>query len=288
MKRLDLDQVATFVALVDAGSFGRAARNLGLSQSAVSQHVRRLEDRLDVKLIERARLGSVPTAAAARLLPLARSLLRVERRACETASRQRLTLGACSNLGIYVLPDLMRAFADAGHVPPPLVIGDNPTTAARLDAGEIDVALMEWWDDRPGFVSEPWRTEPIVAIAPVGHAWSSLDAIPLAALASAPLIGGESGTGTGRLLRTHVDPSVPMPRPVLELGSTEAVKRGVAAGLGVSVVLALTVVREVRDGQLLARPLLPALTKTLHLVRRADLVMDPLFDFLLAAWNDSR
>ncbi len=251
MKRLDLDQVASFVALVETGSFGGAARMLGLSQSTVSQHLKRLETQLAVRLIERARTGSMPTAAANRFLPLAQSLLRVDRRARETASHATLSLGACSNLGVYIVPELLRDFCAAGGSPPALAIGDNPCVAAWLQAAEIDVALMEWWDGRPGFRSEIWRSEPVVAIAPAGHPWTTLDAVPLDELTTARLVGGEPATGTGRLIREHLDPMIALPRPVLELGSTEAVKRAVAAGLGVSV--GTRVDRRPRDAQPRAR-----------------------------------
>ncbi|HWF85951.1 MAG TPA: LysR family transcriptional regulator [Vicinamibacterales bacterium] len=284
MKRLDLDQVASFVALVEAGSFGGAARRLGLSQSTVSQHLKRLETQLAVRLIERARTGSVPTGAAHDLLPLARSLLRVDRRARETVSQATLSLGACSNLGVYIVPELLRDFSAAGGSPPALAIGDNPCVAAWLEAAEIDVAFMEWWDERPGFCSEIWRSESVVAIAPAGHSWGALDAVPLDELTGARLIGGEPGTGTGRLIREHLDPMVALPRPVLELGSTEAVKRAVAAGLGVSIVLGLTVVREARNHDLVVRPLDPALAKRLHVVRRDDVaVSHPFVEFLRTA-----
>jgi DNA-binding transcriptional LysR family regulator len=270
MKRLDLNQLASFVALVDAGSFGRAARSLGLSQSAVSQQLMRLEKQLDVRLIDRAPGRSVPTTAAERLLPLARSLLRLERRAHETAQRAQLSLGACSNLGIYLVPSILRDFCTAGHPAPTFVVGDNPAIVTRLEAAEIDVALLEWWDDRPGFTCEPWVAEPVVAIAPLGHPWTAVDAVAIEELASSPLVGGEAGTGTGRLLRNHLDPGRVLPKPAFELGSTEAVKRAVAAGLGVSVVLALSVVREIRDQELVVRPLAPAIAKQLMLVRRDD------------------
>jgi DNA-binding transcriptional LysR family regulator len=86
------------------------------------------------------------------------------------------------------------------------------------------------------------------------------------------------------LIREHLDPMIVLPRPVLELGSTEAVKRAVAAGLGVSVVLGLTVVREMRNQELVVRPLDPALAKPLRFVRRDDVAAShPFVEFLRTA-----
>ena len=147
-----------------------------------------------------------------------------------------------------------------------------------------EIALMEWWDGRPGFHAEPWRAEPILAITPVHHSWAAETSISRAKLVTEPLIGGEPGTGTGRILRDYLGQSRPLPRPVVELGSTEAVKRAVIAGLGASVVLALAVVEETKTGRLIARPLKPALHKPLYLIWREDVpVHHPLIVYLRRA-----
>jgi DNA-binding transcriptional LysR family regulator len=266
--RLNLNHVASFLALVKTGSFGSAAKSLGLSQAAISQHLSRLEACLAVPLINRARSGCTPTESAKRFLPIARSLIAIEARAAEAVSGETLRLGACSNIGIYLLPDLTRDFGAAGAPLPALTIASNPSIAAALDDAEIDVALMEWWDDRPGFRAERWREEPVLAIAAPDHPWATQAHVSRAKLAAEPLIGGEPGTGTGRILRHYLGETRTLPRPLIELGSTEAVKRAVMAGLGNSIVLALAVTEEVRAGRLVARPLKPGLRKPLYLVWR--------------------
>ena len=270
--RLNLNHVASFLTLVAEGSFSAAAKALGLSQAAVSQHVSRLEASLAVPLIHRARAGCTPTENALRFLPIARSLIAIEARAAEAVSGKLLRLGACSNIGVYLLPELMRDYrAAAPEAMPKVTIGTNPAIAAALEQAEIDVALMEWWDGRSGFHAEPWRAEPVLAIAPADHPWSREKSITRARLMAEPLIGGEPGTGTGRILRHHLGAGRTLPRPIAELGSTEAVKRAVIAGLGASVVLGLAVAEEAKSGRLVARPLKPALRKPLYLIRREDI-----------------
>ncbi len=99
-----------------------------------------------------------------------------------------------------------------------------------------------------------------------------------------PLIGGEEGTGTGRVLRNYFAEG-DMPTISMRLGSTEAVKRAVEAGLGVSLVLDCAVEQEVREGRLWAISLRDApLQKSLCLVWREDLPNDePLLLHLIAA-----
>lgn len=266
---LDLRQIETFLAVVASGSFHEAGRRLGLAQPTVSQHVRKLEEALRATLVERGPLGCRPTAAARAIMPYAESLLRVAGRAVEAVRRDRLAVGASGNIGVYLLPGLVGRFeASAGGVPVEIAIAPNPVVAERLERAELDVALLEWWDGRPGFDAVPWREEPLVAIAAPGHPWARLGCVAVEDLAREELLGGEPGSGTGRLLRDVLGGAG---RAGRQLGSTEAVKRAVRAGLGVSVVLAATVADEVAAGTLATVPIAAArpLQKRLWAVRRA-------------------
>jgi DNA-binding transcriptional LysR family regulator len=286
-ERLDLGQLETLLASVECGNFGRAAERVGLAQSTVSQHLRQLEQTLGAPLIVRARRGCKPTAAALQLLPYARSLLQLERRVVEAVGLVAEQPRACSNIGIYVLPRLLHAFAAAGGKSPQIVIGSNPQTVRHLETAEVDAALLEWWHGREGFRWRPWRSEPMVVIVAPGHPLSAAPDVSRAELARLPLIGGEDGTGTGRLLRQYLGDG-PLPNVSMRLGSTEAVKRAVAAGLGASLVLACTIEEEVGAGRLCAIPLREApLQKSLRLVWRDDLPSeDPLLRYLADVWRN--
>ncbi len=283
-ERLDLAQLDTLLMLVECGTFSKAGACLGLAQSTVSQHLRRLEEAVGAPLIVRGQRGCKPTAAALQLLPYAKSLLRLEQRAVDAAGARLLRLGACSNIGIYLLPRLLREFQQTGGNPPELIIGSNPQTVHHLENAEVDAALLEWWDERDGFSWQPWYTEPLVVIVASDHPLSSTTAISATELSRLMLIGGEDGTGTGRLLRNYLA-NGHMPNVSMRLGSTEAVKRAVEAGLGVSLVLACAVEQEVRDGRLCAIPLRDQpLQKSLRLVWRNDFPHnDPLINYLVNA-----
>lgn len=251
---IDLEQVRTFLTVIEAGSFQNAAARLGIAQPTVSQHVRKLEETLGHRLIERARAKAVPTASGARLLPFARTLLRVAARAENSLSGKGFAIGASSNIGIYLLQPLAGAFranaADFGPID--IRIGSNPETVRRLEEAEIDIALMEWWDDRPGFDAAVWREEPVVVIVPPSHRWARRRWIDKTMLMEEPLIGGEPGTGTARLLQERLGIAADQLTAGLQLGSTEAVKQAVRAGLGVSVTLAGAVRDELAAGRLAA------------------------------------
>lgn len=251
---LNLSHVQAFLAVVESGGFHEAARRLGISQPSVSQQVRKLEEELRVPLILRGHGSAAPTARGAAFLPFARRLIEGAER---SVRRQPLVVGAASNPGIYLLPPYVSRFqrAEPDVLPVQLRIGTNPETVDRLESGEIDLAITEWWEPKSGFEMLPWRKEPMVVIVPNGHLWSTRRSVTIEEFVEAPILGGEPGTGTGRLLRTALGAFAERMNIVQQLGSTEAVKRAVAAGLGVSIVLREAVRDEVAGGSLVALPI---------------------------------
>lgn len=255
-------------------NFRAAARALGLSQAAVSQHVHKLEQSLSARLLVRQARGCSLTVQGANFAPYAESLLRLNARAIAAVAGNCVAVGASSNVGIYYLPSRVKSYMDevGGPHSVDVSIHPNPIVAEKLEAGEIDVAAMEWWDNRPGYVARAWRREELVVIVPRGHAWSGLQSIRRTQLAGAKILGGEAGTGTGRLLAQYLGDQARDLTVVARLGSTEAVKHAVKAGLGISLVLAGTVAEECRAGTLAAIPLEgESPRKDFYLIHRASL-----------------
>ncbi|WP_394242149.1 LysR family transcriptional regulator [Halopseudomonas laoshanensis] len=267
---LNLTWINTLVTLFQQGSFKAAADRLGLAQPTVTQHIQKLEEQLGIALVQRGRSGCHPTAGAQRLMPFAVSMLSLNQRALAAVRGEQWRVGASSNIGIYLLQPHVRSFlAEHGDAALDLVIDNNPTIAQKLSQAEIDMAIMEWWQPLDGFESRPWRNEPVVVIVPPDHPFACLSEITPEHLAGMALIGGESGTGTGRLLAEFFAGADQLPSVSMQLGSTEAVKQAVRAGLGISLVLASTVTQEVEVGALCAIPLAGAgLNKELMLVWR--------------------
>ncbi len=251
---LNLDQLEAFVAVVDTQGFRGAAQQLGCSQPTVSQQLRKLEEFLGVQLIARSRMLSTPTLQGARLIPLARSLLRTAARARDVVTGQRLSIGASSNIGIYLLQPYVARMAQAldSKTNIELKIASNPEIADALSRGELDIAVMEWWDKREGFTAKKWRQEKLVVIVSPDHPWAKKKTVRSSELLEEPMIGGEAGTGTGTLLETIFGKKASKMRISMNVGSTEAVKAAVKAGLGVSLVFASAVEAEVHSGSLRA------------------------------------
>lgn len=262
---LDLGLLNSFVAVVEGGGFRAAARRLGVSQPLLSQHLRRLEQELGVPLIQRSRRGGAPTPQGQRLLPHARRLVEGARHAASLFAPRPLVIGAARNPGLYMLPPLLRPEEE-------LRLASNPEALERLAEGETDIAFTEWWDGRPGLEALPWREEPVIGVVAPGHRFAGGGPVPLASFLAEPLVGGEPGTGMGRVLAEALGAAAPTMRVARAMGSTEGVKRAVAAGLGVSVLLACAARDELAAGSLVAVPLAgPPVSRCIWAIMPADL-----------------
>jgi DNA-binding transcriptional LysR family regulator len=266
---IDLERVATFLAVARYGGFREAAKHTGLSQPAVTQHIKRLEQSLNVNLIDRSNAGSTLTAEGRTFLPFAEHLLCICSRVRAVFERSSIAVGASSNTGTYLLQPYLKAYKETSQHALDVVIGDNTRIAEKLKGFEIDVAVMEWWDHSPGFVVEVWRREELVLIVPLQHPWAGLNSIPRHWLKDLTFLGGERGTGTGRLLQQYPGEDASAISVSMQLGSTEAVKHAVHAGLGISLVMAAAVERERRNGWLHAIPIEDEPPrKEIYLIRR--------------------
>lgn len=270
---LNLVWLKSFVTLLEKRSFQAAASQLGIAQPTLSQHLQKLESQLGVQLVHRGRVQCEETRAAQAFLPFAQSLLRLEERARASVLETPLRIGASSNIGIYMLQPYLRRYKDLRlGAEVELVIDSNPAVARQLSDGELDVAVMEWWHGAPGFHAREWRDESLVLIVSPDHPLARQDAVDRQTLACMPLIGGESGTGTGRLLAGFFGETATLPGSAMQLGSTEAVKQAVKAGLGVSLVLESTIREEIENGSLIAIPVKePGLSKKLMVIHPGGL-----------------
>ncbi len=264
---LNLNHLHTFLTVVDERGLRPAARRLGVSPSTVLDHIRQLEDELGAVLILRRNGEIGPTSHGTRLLPHARSLIKNAQRTSDLIQGGVVRLAAASNIGTYMIPDLIASFEHETGTQVEIWIGPNPDVARRLENGDADIAAMEWWDGRPGFSARPWKNEPLVVIVPPSHRWAARGRVVADELETEPILAGESGTGTARLLQERLGSQISRLNTVGGLRSTEAVKRAVRAGLGYSIVLAAAVKDEIAAGQLVALPIEDVeLTKEISLI----------------------
>ena len=247
----------TFLAVCRTGSFTRAAERLHVTQPAVSQHIRQLEAHYGCALFSKTGRGVEPTPAG-RLLYRALDVaendevrLRAELDTLqgEKSGRPPLRLGCTRTIADYVAPRLL-----AGHVrrhPDERILmrtGNTAELVGLIDAGEIDLALVEGSCDRTAFESVTYAREPFVAIAAGGGRPATITD-----LLAHRLVLREPGSGTREILERHLaarELSIGDFAGVIELASIPAIKACVAAGAGVSFMYRVAAESELADGTL--------------------------------------
>lgn len=278
---LTLHRLELFLAVLDAGGVARAAAARHISQPAVSEHLRGLEAHFGVALLERHGRGVRPTAAARLLEPYARQALGLLQSAERAAADLRglgagaLTLGASTTPGTYLLPAALGRFHAAyPAVALSLRIGDTREIERWVAAGEVELGVIGEAPLLAGLVAEPWVQDELVVIVSRRHPLARRRSVAAAALAAEPYIAREEGSSTRGVAERYLAERGLVLMPAMELGSTEAIREAVAAGLGVAVVSRHAV--RARDPRVVAVRLSgKRWTRDLLVVRRAAAPLGP-------------
>lgn len=275
MRALNPDHLQAFADVVELGSFSAAAERRRLTQPAVSLQIRQLEKRFCVRLLERVGRRAQPTAAGRELL---RHIVEIDGAVARAAEAMavhrggvvgRVRLGTGATACIYLLPsilrDLRRRFPDLEIV---VSTGNTAPILKALEDNTLDIALATLpvpeavFDVTPVFDDEQVAVFSAEARPP--------RAVTPATLAAWPLVLYEPGGHTRQVIdRWFERGGLPL-KPVMELGSIEAIKELVAAGLGCAILPALAVRTPAARRGLVIRRLSPPLHRKLGIVLRRD------------------
>ncbi|MBN9042077.1 MAG: LysR family transcriptional regulator [Rhizobiales bacterium 62-47] len=261
---LNLHLLRMFAAVARTGSFSRAAELLNISQPAISKGVRDFELQVGCRLLNRSPKGVLPTPEGMALAKHAETLFAAERAAEDELSALRglhngsLRIGASTTIATYMIARYLGAFHRAyPGIDLHLVSANTRDIAEQMTAQDIDIGLVEGPIEERGIVAEPWRTDVMVLIAAPDHAFA-LTPEPIAPkrLNDEVLILREPGSGSREVVTQALAIHGIEPMRTLEIGSTAAIKQVVAAGLGVSIVSAVSVKDQIQLGHLKIVPLL--------------------------------
>ena len=251
----------TFLAVYRLRSFTRAAEALHITQPAVSQHIRQLEQNYGSALFAKVGRGIEPTAAGEliyRALDVAENddtRLRAELDALAVADSARppLRFGCTRTVADFAAPRILaehlRRHSDERIC---MRTGNTAELVALIDRGDIDFALVEGSFDRSVFDSAVFSHEPYVAVAAADAAPSGRPA-SIRDLLGWHLVLREPGSGTREILEKHLaarDLGVDDFAGTLELASIPAIKACVTAGAGISFLYRAAVERELAAGEL--------------------------------------
>jgi DNA-binding transcriptional LysR family regulator len=259
---MELPHLATFAAVAERGGFTAAARELGITQAAVSQRIATLEGELHVSLFDRRSARIFLTDAGQRLHEYARRILDLHEQARASVGGSRpavlgdLSIAASSVPGEYFLPALLVAFRQQHpHVHVHATLGDSGSVIAELEKGEASLGLVGQEPRSPHLEVRPIGSDSLVLVVDPGHRWVSRKRIALKALAREPLILRERGSGSRAALEKglkRAGAALAGLNATLELGGNTAIKDAVKRGLGVAFLSRVAVQREIDAGELRA------------------------------------
>lgn len=272
---MNRNHVAIFRAVAEHGGITRAAEALRVSQPAVSSQLAQLERQLGAQLVHRLPRGVRLTAIGEVLYGYAERIGQLETEAQRAVQdhlslhRGRLALGASTTIGSYLLPQILGTFADQyPGIQLSLSISNTESIQRDLLDGTLDLGLTEGFVADEDFDSSVFRQDDIILIAPPDHALTQRQGITLRQILNYPLLAREPGSGTRAVLeRAFLQRGIDF-EASMSLGSSEALKRAVVAGLGLAFLSELTARMELDLGHLVTVPVDDlCIQRPLHLLR---------------------
>ncbi|MCU6684919.1 LysR family transcriptional regulator [Leclercia sp. H6W5] len=280
MATLNLDHLVTFRMVISRGSFSGAAEALGISQPAVSLQIRQLEQVFQVRLIERTSRGIKPTPAGMTLSEHSMKIDAAVGAAVESVSLHSdeitgtVVVGTGATACIHLLPPLLQQL----RLSHPLLkvdvrTGNTSDIVRGVEENRIDIGLVTLPAAGKCLSVSPLGTDEFVVIMEKDLSRRSAKPLSPDDLLPLPLIIFEPGSGTRSLIDEWFRDAGYAARPVMELGSIEAIKRMVRAGLGYSIVPRMAVdVMEEREG-LSLHSMVPPHYRTLGTIMREDRIV---------------
>jgi len=252
--RLTLRQLQVFKAVYDKRSYSRAGELLGLTQPAVSSQIRQLEQALGQPMFEYIGRRLFTTPAAERLAAAVGGIftelrdLQTDLAALEGKVAGELRLVAV-NTAQYVVPYLLRAFLDLyPQVEVSVAVVNRAAALQRLSDNSDDLVILGMVPTERPLASLPFLDNELVPVVPADHPLLARDGVTAQEFLNANLLLREPGSGSRLALEQHCQQQRLTVTASMELGSNDAVKHAVMAGLGVAVLPRLSLLPELGVG----------------------------------------
>jgi len=272
-------------------SFTRAAEVLHMTQPAVTFQVRQLEEQFDTRLFDRNHNRVTLTEAGRLVFRYAERIfesyaeMEAAMRELKGAVGGALVLGASTTVAEYLLPTLLGAFLRSHPgVGISLRVGNSDAVVAMVEESEIDLGVVEAPVGNRNLIVQACLIDQLRLIVPHDHRLAPVKRVTLDDFLDEPFVCREEGSGTREVIMDYLTRqgfSRNRLNLCMELGSPEAIKGAVAAGMGVSVLSESVIAKEVALGQLVAIPLDPPLERPISLVHARQKFRVPTLEVLL-------
>lgn len=257
---MEIRQLKAFIAIAEAKTFTAGAKVTGVTQAAISMQIRQLEEEIGLSVFTRTPRRVLLTEAGEHLLERARTILREHDAALAELAELggvehgRLRIGSSSstfsaNQLPAILIDLFKKYPNAEIT---VSAGTSQRLVDMLTHGEIDIGFVSLPVENSLIKTDKVFSDEIVAIGHPSHPLAKKRSITPAELAEQPLILGERGGNTRRLIDDFFEAAGLRPNLIMELSRQEAVNEMVENNLGVGTAGAKTIANEIREGRLVA------------------------------------
>jgi len=295
----DLRQLEVFVKVLELGSFSKAGEAVHLAQASVSERIATLENMVGAKLLDRMGRTVAPTKAGELLYRHALRLLEMKKTACLEmqdflgVKQGEIRIGGSTIPGEYILPKVIGRFSkEYPRITVSLTVADSEEIETRVLEGEFELGVIGRKSSNKNLAShELWEDELVLAL-PATHRWAGKKEVLIQEVVREPFISREFGSGTLKSSEAYLQGAglkgVDSLKVVARLGTSTAVKEGVKAGLGISILSAIALDTELKAGVLKALRL-----KGIPMFRHFYLIKDKrrtaspigrsLMEFLIAA-----
>ena len=257
-------------------SFTKAAETLHMTQPAVTFQIRQLEEHFNTRLFDRTHNRINLTVAGERVFEYADKIIvlynEMDNQVRELTGDVSgiLIIGASTTIAEYVLPNLIGQFKERyPSVNIRLCVSNSLGVVHMVENNTVDVGIVESPILNKNLITDVCWHDKLVCICAPKHELVGKESITAQELTELPYVSREEGSGTRDFIQAYLSDSSVQPtdlRVSLEVGSPEAVKSAVEAGLGVSIVSTATIRKELELGTLVAVPLNPPLERPFSIV----------------------
>jgi DNA-binding transcriptional LysR family regulator len=259
---INLNQLRAFYQAAKCQNVSVAAKNLFVSQPAVTAQIKLFEENCGLKLFKKKGRNLFLTEEGKTLFNYARKIFEYERKIEDAVEQMRelkkgsLRLGSARTYARYFMPFLLTGFREAyPHIKIHFDEGSSLEMIHSLLDLKNEVVIIAKADDHPNIAFIPFSREELVLILPPNHRLANKDRIRLAQIAEAPIIMKDPGSGTRKLVDELFAKNNCTPNILMETGDAEIIKLLVQHGEGVSFLVKEAVAVELQEKKLVTVPL---------------------------------
>ncbi|MFZ3579117.1 LysR family transcriptional regulator [Virgibacillus sp. DJP39] len=252
-------QLQVFVTVVEKKNFTHAAEELHMTQPAVSQYIRGLENIIGTRLLERSnkyvrvnQVGEIVYHHAKEILGLYTKMQTLVDDVTNVANGP-ISIGASYTFGEYVLPHIIAKLQQSyPDIQPTVTIDNTKEIVSLVDAHQLDVGIVEGYLTDIKLRVEEFSEDQMVVVVSPDNAFSKKNGvIEISDLEKETWIVREEGSGTREATEKMFNQLNIHPAKLMSFGSNQVIKESVEAGLGISLLSKWVVQKQLRNGDLI-------------------------------------